>query len=142
MKRKRAEFEKRQSHRGIKSLFQFSSCIPTPPTLHSLILSLFHFQILLPIVFTPAAPSPQTKPRDLRNTNKIYTLNQLYYFSISSPRGKGGDIPLVGKGGSGERVGVCYCQGKARQGRKEIDRHVHEKQKKCASGRIMGNDNK
>jgi len=96
--------------------------------------------ILLLIVYTPALLPPNPNLAIFEILTKIYTLNQLYYFPSPSTKSEERGYSPCGKLASGERVGVCYRQGKARKGkeRNEIDRHVHEKQKKCGSGRIYG----
>jgi len=115
---KKAEFEKRQSHRGIKSFFS-STFNPSSHRIHT------------------SAPSPNPNLAIFELLIKIYTLNQISYFpSPSTKREERGYSPC-GKGASGEKVGVCCWQGKARKGRRLTDMFP-EKQKKCASGRIYG----
>jgi len=123
---KKAEFEKRQSHRGIKSFFS-STFNPSSHRIHT------------------SAPSPNPNLAIFELLIKIYTLNQISYFpSPSTKREERGYSPC-GKGASGEKVGVCCWQGKARKGkeRKETDRHVpREAKEMCKWADLWGMTNK
>jgi len=95
--------------------------------------------ILLLIVYTPALLPPNPNLAIFEILTKIYTLNQLSYLSSPSTKREGRGYSPCGKLASGERVGVCYRQGKARKGRRLTDMSPRSK-RNAEVGGFMGND--
>ncbi len=93
-------------------------------SLRNQILFLVFFSFFLSSTFNPSshrihtsAPSPQPNLAIFEILIKTYTLNQHSYFSSPSTKREGRGYSPCEKLASGERIGVCYRQGKARKGK-------------------------